>query len=342
VVTRLLLTAALALTAQAAEFQVRETAGLRRFGYPVTARIGISEPASSLCLTENGKPVPAQFTQVAPGRIEADFNLNIGPNERRTFSVAPGLAPPVASPIRVEERGDVYIIRHAQMEYHIPKDLAGLVSRVQSPSLAWIRAGGRGLVTGAGEIYNAASSRILKPGPLSAVLRFNGPLGEVDLQIPRSKSWVEVTWRDLGSQAPPRSLEAEIALLIEGRPPILDFGAGGPTYLALRPKQDCRLENQLTSWRLFSAGQSFAEGKMAAADSWAHVMDLSRATALAISGLTESSGFISLTPDALLRFGRAGAPATLRFWLHFVSMPIQEGALTSPQSMMSPLEVSSR
>ena len=43
--------------------------------------------------------------------------------------------------------------------------------------------------------------------------------------------------------------------------------------------------------------------------------------------------------------GRAGQAAprepkkTLRFWLHFVTAPVQIGAVTSPQSMLAPLEV---
>ena len=38
------------------------------------------------------------------------------------------------------------------------------------------------------------------------------------------------------------------------------------------------------------------------------------------------------------RLGEKG-PRRLRFWLHFVNMPVQVGALTSPQSMQAPLAV---
>ena len=34
-----------------------------------------------------------------------------------------------------------------------------------------------------------------------------------------------------------------------------------------------------------------------------------------------------------------GKESNLTFWLHFVPMPVQVGAVTSPQSMMSPLRV---
>ena len=32
-------------------------------------------------------------------------------------------------------------------------------------------------------------------------------------------------------------------------------------------------------------------------------------------------------------------PKSLNFWLHFVPMPVQVGAATSPQSMLAPLRV---
>ena len=32
-------------------------------------------------------------------------------------------------------------------------------------------------------------------------------------------------------------------------------------------------------------------------------------------------------------------PKSLTFWLHFVTMPVQVGAVTSPQAMLAPLKV---
>jgi hypothetical protein len=34
-----------------------------------------------------------------------------------------------------------------------------------------------------------------------------------------------------------------------------------------------------------------------------------------------------------------GGPKRLKFWLHFVPMPVQIGAVTSPPSMLAPLVV---
>jgi hypothetical protein len=73
--------------AQIAKFRVRETAGLRRFSFPV--RASFAEAAGPLQLIENGKTVPAQFTAL-DGRTEVDFNVSLGPGETREYRVEKG------------------------------------------------------------------------------------------------------------------------------------------------------------------------------------------------------------------------------------------------------------
>ncbi len=63
----LLLIPSLAL-AQLTQFRVRETAGLRRFSFPV--RVSLKAAAGPLQLLENGKPVPAQFSPLGDGTEE--------------------------------------------------------------------------------------------------------------------------------------------------------------------------------------------------------------------------------------------------------------------------------
>jgi hypothetical protein len=71
-------------------------------------------------------------------------------------------------------------------------------------------------------------------------------------------------------------------------------------------------------------------------------MDRRRCTALAVADFAPGPSEIAVDAGGRLRFGRTysgkGAKA-LRFWLHFVGMPAHVGALTSPQSMLAPLEV---
>jgi hypothetical protein len=79
-------------------------------------------------------------------------------------------------------------------------------------------------------------------------------------------------------------------------------------------------------------------------------MDRQRATAVAVAGFADvgQAGEIVVGADDRLRvwkeFARRGTaappgPKKLTFWLHFVPMPVQVGAATSPQAMLAPLQV---
>src|SRR5262249_3681698 len=84
------------------------------------------------------------------------------------------------------------------------------------------------------------------------------------------------------------------------------------------------------------------------AEGWAHVMDRERCTAVAVADFAQHQqrSEIAVDADGRLRCEREydgkTARKTLTFWLHFVSMPVQLGAATSPQSMMNPLQVTVR
>jgi hypothetical protein len=79
-------------------------------------------------------------------------------------------------------------------------------------------------------------------------------------------------------------------------------------------------------------------------------MDKRRCTAVAVEGFAAGGQEAELTVDAegRLRIGRKFAPSEKRegrrtkqlsVWLHFVNMPVQVGAATSPQAMQAPLRV---
>jgi len=79
------------------------------------------------------------------------------------------------------------------------------------------------------------------------------------------------------------------------------------------------------------------------AEGWAHVMDSRRCTAVAVEGFAtaakrDSPAEIAVDADGSLRLWRVGTKQ-LRFWLHFVGMPVHAGAATSPQAMLAPLWV---
>ena len=91
-------------TAASVEFTVRETAGQRRFGYPVTASLelpqsALTDAAKARLHGANGREVVAQFTALSKWpdgsvrRLDADFNSSIGPRETELYRVELGGAP---------------------------------------------------------------------------------------------------------------------------------------------------------------------------------------------------------------------------------------------------------
>jgi hypothetical protein len=86
------------------------------------------------------------------------------------------------------------------------------------------------------------------------------------------------------------------------------------------------------------------------AEGWAHVMDARRCTALAVADFGQVGERDSIYAHAGGKLGllrsfpgkqddSRNAKKSLVFWLHFVPMPVQVGAATSPQSILSPLQV---
>jgi hypothetical protein len=90
-------------------------------------------------------------------------------------------------------------------------------------------------------------------------------------------------------------------------------------------------------------------------EGWVHVLDRRRCTAMAVADFGQTAlvalDRIEIHGNGRFRFERRfltekigqGIPKNpikrLRFWLHFVTTPVQVGAVTSPQSMLAPLVV---
>jgi hypothetical protein len=363
------------------ELTVSETAGIRRFGYPVHATLKLPREASDkdrFRLLAGDKPVPAQFRLLAGEKksVAVDFNVSLAPAESKTYTVEYGpkveAGPEPKGGMKLEESKEAFTIRSDGMVYVVPRDLKGFLKEVRNGKKEYLRAGSGGLylvsdrktipIAGAG--YRV---RVVRQGPLTVALRFEGeaPLPNkvkvssvVDLTFPRSKSWVEVNW---GVKLPHgvEELGTDLNLLVAGSPTLVDFGAGSGVYTTLTRGQAALLQGFPREigvvnrrWEV-STGQRndlrpfVVPNNAHPPEGWAHVMDRQRCTAAAMSPFARySTDEIRIDADGRFRLRwrsqtRRGLPAidTYRFWLHFVDMPVQVGALTSPQSMMAPLEV---
>src|SRR5262249_6350543 len=152
---------------------------------------------------------------------------------------------------------------------------------------------------------------------------------------------------------------ADFNLNIQGQPTLIDFGADSTVYTTLRQGQSTKLIAGVPVvgqpfWsiyrddKLYTAGLPLLKlpGSRPTMDGWAHVMDSERATAIAVADFAElrpaRRDSIQVWSDGRVRIRRdfqGGGERSLTFWLHFVNMPVQLGAATSPKAMQSPLKV---
>jgi len=345
------------LAAQVASIEVAETVGLRRFAYPVRARINTSLSPEQLRLTADGKPVAAQFTRVDESAVEIDFTVDLGPWEKRRLLAGEGAPPPpISAPMSLDQTSTSYVVRHpGGLAFHVPKNLQGLLNSVRTRDTEYVLPGSSGLLVNCGDNVErravATTSRVVKSGPLACAIRFDRTeqlpgnrtaKSEIELEFPRSKSWVEVRWTVDDPHALVSGLMAEVNLRVDTQPLIVDFGAGTMIYATLRSGQSARMQANATAWNIDVNGTSYAAGREQRAEGWAHVMDRHRATAVALGDFGDAEASIEAWADGRLRIRRdrlGGTRKSLTFWLHFVEMPVQIGAATSPQSMMRPPSV---
>lgn len=248
--------------AQTLKLEVRETAGIRRFGYPIAIKLPESISGATtghFRLRDGDKPLPAQFRQEKnendAGAWWLDFNVNMMPGEVRTFVLeyGPDVAEYAEPPgLELEELPDGFIIRNRKyISWNLGRDLRGLLQSVAAGELQHLRREGVSLaIAGPNEPYEidakAVHARVIRSGPLTIAIRYefkptSGPLAElksaVDLTFPVSKSWVQVDWRIDDPRNRLDSIRATIAQNLdvptEARPTLIDFGASSLVYMSL-------------------------------------------------------------------------------------------------------------
>ena len=141
-----LLFAGAAAKAEKLELTVSEKAGIRRFGYPVYVKLDLGRAVSDkdrYRLLADGKPVAAQFRSLATidekNAVALDFNLSIGPLEKKTFTVEYGpkvQAGPEPKGLTLDDKKDRYFLSSGGMTYVVPDELVGFersLLRIEDP-----------------------------------------------------------------------------------------------------------------------------------------------------------------------------------------------------------------
>jgi hypothetical protein len=373
--------------ARAAESTVRfrlvETAGLRRFGFPIHTVLPGVRSGGHFRLSQSGKAVPAQFRSIenADGEraVALDFNASLDPLATQSYDVTfgddvrPDPEPKVG--LNVEELESVFRVSGSGMTYDVPRDLVGFLKRAGGDRKEYLQSGSRGFWIRIAEPERGAEEQrgaplrgvVSRAGPLTVGLRFTGtwPLDGnrkakvvVDLTFPSSKSWVELDWTiDDREHGRVITMDLDLDLAIEGTPTLVDFGAQGTVYTTISGTDRAWMNgNSPADWQVYKSAapspillaKSRAKSgypSVQKAEGWAHAMDGTRCTAIAIADFGRAtSDRLEISANGRVRlvrlfFTNSSALKTMKAWFHFVGMPVQVGALTSPQSMLAPPKV---
>lgn len=362
---------------------VAEPAGIRRTAFPASLRLDVPEGrlayVSQMRLTGEGGDVPIQGTAWSrwpDGSIrdlEVDFNVSIGPLEERAFELRYGpdvtAEATVGRGLSVNEDGrtvDAGRIRMNKGGYTL---LASVEYRDEL-----IGAGRNGLtvVERSGIRRDPREVRwdsfdVVKDGPLRVLVRYEGTLTlsggspadiTLDLEMPNSKSWLEMSVRVSDPDGKIGEVGFETPLRLGAYPWTWDFATPNHTYGAFRdPTGSVHFRRTLgadgtVEWavRAGSAGgeRPYEEGAFEGArpsETWGHFVGPEEAVAFAVHEGTGVAGTITMwltgTGQTTVTFSPT-APATehaFTVYQHYVATPVPIGAATSPASVLSPLNV---
>ena len=275
-VTLVSLDARLASAAQPMIIEVQETAGIRRFQYPLAVRLQLAEPVAretDFRLLLDSQPMLAQFRPAEQGEAVAgwwlDFPVDLLPYQSLAYRVEYG-APSPAGPTAkrghqlIESDALFQVVNEPAIAWSIDRKLAGLLKSVRSGELEYLRTDSLGLlltdrngnehtVDGNRDGCNVAA-HVVRNGPLAVGIRFEvvegnpelaGVRSTVDLVFPVFKSWVEVDWRVDDPQEKLFGLGAQVDMNLNeptrSLPTLVDFGATNLVYAFLPPGQNAVL-----------------------------------------------------------------------------------------------------
>ena len=278
------------VAAETMHVEVQETAGIRRFGYPVTALLDLPQAVGAdtrFRLLDAGKPVVAQFRPVPENENSdkwwLDFNVNHLPYESRTYAIEYGSDVPAGpqrrTGLELTRGDDAYRITNAShLAWTVPSNLQGLLRSLKTGDTEQMRPDSPGLL-----VYgkDGTSHRIggngqtvgevIRQGPLAVALRFKTPgVGDhlpgvrstVELEFCVSKSWMRVDWTVDDPQGNVAALAGELHLALDEpdrkNPTLVDFGATTWVYAALRPGECAELRAGLPPAREATDAETYS------------------------------------------------------------------------------------
>ncbi|MGE0760387.1 MAG: hypothetical protein AB7F89_05305 [Pirellulaceae bacterium] len=355
--------------------RVQEVDGIRRFGYPLTVPLEL--PAGTLLTDEHvrllhadGKPAAAQITATArhpDGSIralEADLTVSPGPREVLEFAWEYGpdtTRGPVPRGLAFEETDDEFRIS----AYRIRKDANPLIASVVY-GREYLAPGGLQVValTEGAELTLAQAQRqwsVEKKGPVQVRLRCTGTLAAprgamipfaLTLEFASSKSWVGVDYQvGASGETHPWKVVTKVDLAMAGRL-LWDADVGYWLYGVLEKQDRMVLTSEGLHWscRLGAGDQPPVYAASASLGSrflgWGHFQESRENGNVVAFGVADEPSpvarTIRLNSQGELRIEQqpaAAGTAHARCYFHFIPVPAQHTARTSPAAMMRPLQI---
>lgn len=320
---------------------VTESAGLRRFGYPVTASLEF--PMGELksldkvrLLNSENQEVACQFTALSQWsdntvrKCDSDFIATLGPHETQTFRIEIGLGPQKRLPkgIEVKESETSFQVGSNAIQHRIRRDGKPLLESIAFGSDEFLAK------DGISTSVKPSAAKIIKSGPFNATIE----MGSVRLEYVSSKSWVKLTQRAESSDI----VAVDAHFLLTSAPLMWDLGMGSWLYGTTHGLDDhVQLRKETSMWKAVTTSHGKAPSLFATSmvfDGCGHLVDRQKVAAFGIADCSLlDDPQIQLRGDGHFRLSAKCRELTVYF--HLVGQPAQVTAVTSPQSMVSPLHV---
>lgn len=357
--------------------QVRETLGLRRFGYPVTVSVplpsGAVREAQQVILEQEGHllrgvqvDVRSRWPDGSLQWLWLAFNTSPGPFEVQNLVLrfGPDVARPDPGAGVVRENADSFVLRDV---YRFPRTGPHFLTSIRYGTREFLSAPARWFwkeqPDAPEEALEIRQGRLVSAGPIHAAVELTGSVGRRNVPFrlmvtqPNSKSWFDATLELPNPGGSDGQLGLVVPYAMERRPVLYDFGAGSWIYGQLRDGGRAILRiARGGAWNLLappataaSPMQEYAASgpRQARAEGWAHLIDGSqagRAIAFGSPSFADShrpyTGEIEVGADGATRMvWHAGKRSrlTVQALYHHVSDPIHVSAATSPPAMLYPL-----
>lgn len=359
-----------------ARLRVRETHGIRRFLYPLTAEVqlpvslnyaalGIATRDNDvdmdrLCLvTDEGQPVPVQVTHVVGERFRVDFGVSLAPGAVRECLLMPGLPKIVDDPLRVSLKTGEALLRSRQQRFDIAlldNMLIGKVVYDGAPHLRdhlSVTRNGHGVDEEANCFYNTAPAHATLAAWAGISQRYkDGCACRTETTITACKSWATVVHTLKTSQP---NDEIVFTLPFAATAPTLTYDVG---LDGVYGKLEAKNEDAMT-WRMEFDGKPHVRWSVATNDRtdyagsmtapwfqgkrWFHLIDGGKSLAVAITQVPKFCKEITvrLGSDGEVRIAfrmrrKVEENAEFGVCYHFLNDVPAIAAATNPQSILLP------